>query len=90
MFRDCQLYSVVLVRILVTPLETASHELVSDSLFSVYLQEELVITHHADKTLQSFCKFQKKINFKDDDHPNHHDVALLLTRLMSFVLFWNK
>ncbi|XP_053405061.1 A disintegrin and metalloproteinase with thrombospondin motifs 7-like [Mercenaria mercenaria] len=43
-------------------------------------QEELVITHHADKTLKSFCKFQKMINFKDDDHPNHHDVAILLTR----------
>ncbi|XP_060601173.1 A disintegrin and metalloproteinase with thrombospondin motifs 7-like isoform X2 [Ruditapes philippinarum] len=43
-------------------------------------QKDLNITHHADKTLQSFCKFQKKINFKDDDHPNHHDVAILLTR----------
>ncbi|KAL4227652.1 negative regulation of cellular response to hepatocyte growth factor stimulus [Mactra antiquata] len=43
-------------------------------------QEELVITHHADKTLKSFCKYQKSINFKDDSHPNHHDVAVLLTR----------
>ncbi|KAK7115625.1 hypothetical protein V1264_001461 [Littorina saxatilis] len=42
--------------------------------------EELQITHHADKTLRSFCKWQKSVNFRDDDHPNHHDVALLLTR----------
>lgn len=42
--------------------------------------EELKITHHADKTLRSFCKWQKKINFRDDDHPNHHDVAVLMTR----------
>ncbi|XP_052279811.1 A disintegrin and metalloproteinase with thrombospondin motifs 7-like isoform X4 [Dreissena polymorpha] len=43
-------------------------------------QDDLLIAYHADKTLNSFCKFQKKINFKDDDHPNHHDVAVLLTR----------
>ena len=48
--------------------------------FIVPRQEELQITHHADKTLRSFCKWQKSINFRDDDHPNHHDVALLLTR----------
>ncbi|OWF52704.1 A disintegrin and metalloproteinase with thrombospondin motifs 12 [Mizuhopecten yessoensis] len=44
-------------------------------------QEELRLTHHADKSLRSFCKWQKNINFKDDDHPNHHDVAILLTRI---------
>ncbi|WAR00410.1 ATS7-like protein [Mya arenaria] len=43
-------------------------------------QDELLITHHADRTLTSFCKFQQRINFKDDDHPSHHDVAVLLTR----------
>ncbi|BFY97420.1 hypothetical protein BsWGS_00460 [Bradybaena similaris] len=42
--------------------------------------EDLQISHHADKTLKSFCKWQKNINFRDDDHPNHHDVAILLTR----------
>ncbi|GFO21304.1 A disintegrin and metalloproteinase with thrombospondin motifs [Plakobranchus ocellatus] len=42
--------------------------------------EDLQITHHADNTLRSFCKWQKRINFRDDDHPNHHDVAILLTR----------
>ncbi|XP_060070698.1 A disintegrin and metalloproteinase with thrombospondin motifs 7-like [Ylistrum balloti] len=44
-------------------------------------QEDLKLTHHADKSLRSFCKWQKKMNFKDDDHPNHHDVAILLTRI---------
>lgn len=43
-------------------------------------EEDLKITHHADNTLRSFCKWQKKINFKGDNHPAHHDVALLLTR----------
>lgn len=44
-------------------------------------QEELKLTHHADKSLRSFCKWQKHMNFKDDDHPNHHDIAILLTRI---------
>ncbi|KAK3096440.1 hypothetical protein FSP39_000163 [Pinctada imbricata] len=43
-------------------------------------QDDLKITHHADKTLRSFCRWQKSINIKDEDHPNHHDVAVLLTR----------
>ncbi|ESP00494.1 hypothetical protein LOTGIDRAFT_112417, partial [Lottia gigantea] len=43
-------------------------------------QDALTITHHADNSLRSFCKWQKSINFPDEDHPNHHDVALLLTR----------
>ncbi|XP_067827399.1 A disintegrin and metalloproteinase with thrombospondin motifs 7-like isoform X2 [Heptranchias perlo] len=43
-------------------------------------EEDLKITHHADNTLTSFCKWQKKINIKGDSHPTHHDVAVLLTR----------
>ncbi|KAJ8299862.1 hypothetical protein KUTeg_022609 [Tegillarca granosa] len=43
-------------------------------------QDDLKITHHADKTLKSFCKWQKRLNPKDDDDPHHHDVAILLTR----------
>ncbi|KAK6180186.1 hypothetical protein SNE40_012381 [Patella caerulea] len=43
-------------------------------------QATLKITHHADNSLRSFCKWQKTINFPGEDHPNHHDVALLLTR----------
>ncbi|KAG8200338.1 hypothetical protein JTE90_028520 [Oedothorax gibbosus] len=42
--------------------------------------EELVISPHADDTLRSFCRWQKFVNPKDDAHPNHHDVAILLTR----------
>uniref|UniRef100_A0A8C5PGP1 A disintegrin and metalloproteinase with thrombospondin motifs 7 n=1 Tax=Leptobrachium leishanense TaxID=445787 RepID=A0A8C5PGP1_9ANUR len=43
-------------------------------------EEDLKITHHADNTLRSFCKWQKSLNMKGDDHPLHHDVAVLLTR----------
>ncbi|EMP36044.1 A disintegrin and metalloproteinase with thrombospondin motifs 7 [Chelonia mydas] len=42
-------------------------------------EEDLKITHHADNTLKSFCKWQKSINVKGDAHPLHHDVAVLLT-----------
>ncbi|XP_074650847.1 A disintegrin and metalloproteinase with thrombospondin motifs 6-like [Tubulanus polymorphus] len=44
-------------------------------------QDDLKVSHHADNTLQSFCKWQHKIQMKDDKHPNHHDVAILLTRV---------
>ncbi|XP_059393037.1 A disintegrin and metalloproteinase with thrombospondin motifs 7-like [Carassius carassius] len=43
-------------------------------------EEDLKIMHHADNSLNSFCKWQKGINMKDDDHPAHHDVAVLITR----------
>ncbi|NXX96272.1 ATS7 metalloproteinase, partial [Centropus bengalensis] len=43
-------------------------------------EEDLKISHHADNTLRSFCKWQKGINVKGDSHPLHHDVAVLLTR----------
>ncbi|XP_037689196.1 A disintegrin and metalloproteinase with thrombospondin motifs 7 isoform X2 [Choloepus didactylus] len=43
-------------------------------------EEDLKITHHADNTLRSFCKWQKNINMKEDTHPLHHDTAILLTR----------
>ncbi|XP_046898004.1 A disintegrin and metalloproteinase with thrombospondin motifs 7 isoform X5 [Hypomesus transpacificus] len=43
-------------------------------------EEELKITHHADNSLSSFCKWQKRLNMKGDEHPVHHDVAVLLTR----------
>ncbi|XP_074064523.1 A disintegrin and metalloproteinase with thrombospondin motifs 12 isoform X2 [Macrotis lagotis] len=49
----------------------------------ILLEEEeqgLKIIHHADKTLASFCKWQKSINPKSDLNPAHHDVAVLLTR----------
>nr|XP_025839904.1 A disintegrin and metalloproteinase with thrombospondin motifs 12 [Vulpes vulpes] len=40
----------------------------------------LKIVHNAEKTLSSFCKWQKSINPKSDLNPAHHDVAVLLTR----------
>ncbi|XP_029430634.1 LOW QUALITY PROTEIN: A disintegrin and metalloproteinase with thrombospondin motifs 7 [Rhinatrema bivittatum] len=43
-------------------------------------EEDLKISHHADNTLKSFCKWQKSINPKGDSHPTHHDVAILITR----------
>ncbi|KAI5608567.1 A disintegrin and metalloproteinase with thrombospondin motifs 7 [Silurus asotus] len=43
-------------------------------------EEDLKITHHADNSLNSFCKWQKHLNTKGDEHPVHHDVAVLLTR----------
>uniref|UniRef100_A0A5F9CXW8 A disintegrin and metalloproteinase with thrombospondin motifs 7 n=1 Tax=Oryctolagus cuniculus TaxID=9986 RepID=A0A5F9CXW8_RABIT len=43
-------------------------------------EDDLKITHHADHTLRSFCKWQKSINMKGDTHPLHHDAAILLTR----------
>ncbi|KAM4826128.1 A disintegrin and metalloproteinase with thrombospondin motifs 7 [Thomomys bottae] len=43
-------------------------------------EEDLKITHHADNTLGSFCRWQKSINMKGDSHPLHHDTAILLTR----------
>ncbi|XP_048360297.1 A disintegrin and metalloproteinase with thrombospondin motifs 12 [Sphaerodactylus townsendi] len=49
----------------------------------ILLEEEeqgLKIVHHADKTLASFCKWQKNINPKSDANALHHDVAVLLTR----------
>ncbi|XP_032692766.1 A disintegrin and metalloproteinase with thrombospondin motifs 7 [Lontra canadensis] len=43
-------------------------------------EEDLKVTHHADNTLRSFCRWQKSINMKGDAHPLHHDTAILLTR----------
>uniref|UniRef100_A0A3Q1J0E3 Peptidase M12B domain-containing protein n=1 Tax=Anabas testudineus TaxID=64144 RepID=A0A3Q1J0E3_ANATE len=43
-------------------------------------EDDLKITHHADNSLNSFCKWQKRLNTKGDEHPLHHDVAVLLTR----------
>ncbi|MFT7816604.1 A disintegrin and metalloproteinase with thrombospondin motifs 7-like [Arapaima gigas] len=43
-------------------------------------EEDLKISHHADNSLSSFCKWQKRLNMKGDENPVHHDVAVLLTR----------
>lgn len=51
----------------------------------MYLEKEeeeidLIVNANADETLASFCKWQQTINPKDIKHPNHHDIAVLLTR----------
>ncbi|KAL3982766.1 Thrombospondin type 1 domain family protein [Acanthocheilonema viteae] len=38
------------------------------------------ISDNAQDTLQQFCRWQETYNDKNDDAPNHHDVAILLTR----------
>ncbi|XP_076227751.1 A disintegrin and metalloproteinase with thrombospondin motifs 7 isoform X1 [Nomia melanderi] len=43
-------------------------------------EQGLDITVNADRTLYNFCKWQQKLNPTDDSHPNHHDVAILVTR----------
>ncbi|XP_044757842.1 A disintegrin and metalloproteinase with thrombospondin motifs 12-like [Coccinella septempunctata] len=51
----------------------------------IYLEKEqeevdLAISNHANNTLESFCNWQKKINPLDIKNPNHHDIAVLVTR----------
>jgi hypothetical protein len=43
-------------------------------------QRDLNITVNADDTLSSFCNWQLGLNHPEDSHPNHHDVAILITR----------
>ncbi|CAJ0931148.1 unnamed protein product, partial [Mesorhabditis belari] len=38
------------------------------------------ITNNAQESLQNFCRWQTAFNERADDSPNHHDVAVLLTR----------
>ena len=40
----------------------------------------LAITGDITKTMEYFGEWQHKINPVDDSHPNHHDVAVLITR----------
>ncbi|XP_032687122.1 A disintegrin and metalloproteinase with thrombospondin motifs 7-like isoform X2 [Odontomachus brunneus] len=44
------------------------------------VEKELNISDSADDTLYHFCKWQQELNPADDSHPNHHDVAILVTR----------
>uniref|UniRef100_A0A6Q2XHC9 ADAM metallopeptidase with thrombospondin type 1 motif 7 n=1 Tax=Esox lucius TaxID=8010 RepID=A0A6Q2XHC9_ESOLU len=43
-------------------------------------EEDLKISHHADNSLNSFCKWQKRLNVKGEENAVHHDVAVLITR----------
>lgn len=49
----------------------------------IQLEEEnsdLKITSDGPETMDSFCSWQQQQNPKEDHHPQHHDVAILLTR----------
>ncbi|KAF5299313.1 hypothetical protein FQA39_LY02486 [Lamprigera yunnana] len=41
----------------------------------------LAVSKNAKRTLEYFEEWQHKMNPGDDNHPNHHDVAILLTRV---------
>nr|CAB3220002.1 A disintegrin and metalloproteinase with thrombospondin motifs 7-like [Phallusia mammillata] len=43
-------------------------------------EKALKVSQHAEKTLDSFCRWAKRMNPRSDHHANHHDVAVLLTR----------
>ncbi|XP_061409573.1 A disintegrin and metalloproteinase with thrombospondin motifs 7-like isoform X1 [Lethenteron reissneri] len=44
-------------------------------------QEGLKIVHHADKTLASFCNWQKSLNSREEEsNATRHDIAVLVTR----------
>lgn len=56
----------------------------------IYLEKEqeevdLAISKDANDTLKSFCLWQKKINPPDIKNPNHHDVAVLVTRYVYLI-----
>ncbi|XP_063220579.1 A disintegrin and metalloproteinase with thrombospondin motifs 6-like [Bacillus rossius redtenbacheri] len=44
-----------------------------------YQELDVLISSDASSTLKSFCEWQYKIN-PNIDHPNHHDIAVLLTK----------
>lgn len=56
------------------------------------LQANLEINHHADKSLDSFCKWQKSILSHQGDGNSipengiaHHDNAVLITRSVTII-----
>ncbi|KAG7204373.1 hypothetical protein KM043_004817 [Ampulex compressa] len=51
----------------------------------IYLEKEkeeidLLISPYAEDTLASFAKWAEKMNPEDHTHPNHYDIAVLVTR----------
>ncbi|KAJ9585149.1 hypothetical protein L9F63_003040, partial [Diploptera punctata] len=49
-------------------------------LFKEEEEIDLIINQDAESTLRSFCKWQASVNPPAFSHPNHHDIAILLTR----------
>ncbi len=65
------------------------------ALFFFILQLNLEINHHADKSLDSFCKWQKSILSHQGDGNSipengiaHHDNAVLITRSVTIISIW--
>ncbi|PSN50868.1 A disintegrin and metalloproteinase with thrombospondin motifs 12 [Blattella germanica] len=46
----------------------------------LYKELDLLVTNDAEVTLKNFCNWQFRINPSDYCHPNHHDIAVLITR----------
>ncbi|CAG9857813.1 unnamed protein product [Phyllotreta striolata] len=46
----------------------------------LHSEPALNVSTNADVTLRNFCKWQTKLNPGKDNHPHHHDVAILITR----------
>lgn len=41
----------------------------------------IAMNHNIEKSMRYFRLWQKRINPREDTHPNHHDMAVLLTRI---------
>lgn len=59
-------------------------DLYSDFIVCFYPQSALKVTHHAGHTLKHFCRWASLINPKSENHTNHHDIAVLITRCVCF------
>lgn len=68
--------NVVLVRMILLEPEAAQEE----PLPSSEELDQLRVDESADGTLKSFCRWQRFVNPSDESHPNHHDLAILVTR----------
>lgn len=48
---------------------------------------DLETSPNAEETLANFCKWQETINPADVSNPQHHDIAVLLTRWNELIYF---
>ncbi|KAL3244077.1 hypothetical protein MRX96_047329 [Rhipicephalus microplus] len=68
--------NVVLVRMILLEPEATQEEPLPTS----EELDQLRVDESADGTLKSFCRWQRFVNPSDESHPNHHDLAILVTR----------
>ena len=62
---------------------TATKHVLDRGQFCEYVfqfQPGIDISSDATRTLRSFCRWQKRVMMKPKTHPEHHDVAILLTK----------